>query len=115
MSLVPQSHEPVVVKEKPVFRYFHDSLEFNSGIFSGVWVETYIRIRICVVFRIQMEIKGKMNMLNVKQLFMIVSMIDECSIYSDTTNLCFADRIYVFFTQNFRAIGAFFRVVTYST
>lgn len=42
------------------------------------------------------------------QLFMIVSMIDEFSIYSDTTNLYFADTIYVFFTQNWGAIGAFF-------
>lgn len=39
---------------------------------------------------------------------MIVSIIDECSIYSDTTNLYFADKIYAFFTQNLGAIGAFF-------
>lgn len=38
---------------------------------------------------------------------MIVSIIDECSIYSDTTNLYFADTIYVFFTQNLGAVGAF--------
>lgn len=50
------------------------------------------------------------------QLFMIVSMIDELSIYSDTTNLYFADTIYVFFTQNLGAIGVFFfLIITFST
>lgn len=49
-------------KEKSVFHYLHDSLEFNFGIFSGMWGGTWVY----TIFRIQMEIKAKMNMLNVK-------------------------------------------------
>lgn len=63
MILVTQSHAQVVVKEKTVFHYLHDSLEFNFCLFSGVWEGTCVLVEI---FRIQMKIKGKMNMLNVK-------------------------------------------------
>lgn len=29
-------------KEKSVFHYLHDSLEFNFGIFSGMWEGTWV-------------------------------------------------------------------------
>lgn len=50
-------------KGKTVFHHLQYSLEFNFCIFSGVWEGTCVSAEI---FRIQMTIKGKMNMLNVK-------------------------------------------------
>lgn len=54
-----------MAKEKSVFHYLQDSPEFNFGIF--FWrVGRNSDICVVAIFRIQMEIKGKMNMLNAK-------------------------------------------------
>lgn len=46
-----------------MFHYLYDSLELNFCIFTSLWEGAGALVEI---FRIQMKIKGKMNMLNVK-------------------------------------------------